>query len=152
MVGDGFRVYNYFPGGYRIRDMVDPFWCLILIPNTISGLPPIRAVWMCIPHKGFETVTIAYKGSVAHHDSRVTAASFIRAMFSGWQQAVAFCIKNITKPNFQNAAAPSEMVQLWVNLPKKQAYTRALSGARSPQMEGMRCRKIAERLMWLPEK
>src|SRR5215475_10647865 len=74
MVGDGFRVYNYIPGSdlpgsYIDQQRVSPF--LLLDFNAEIDFAPSsepRGVGVH-PHKGFETVTIAYKGSVAHHDS-----------------------------------------------------------------------------------
>ena len=69
MVGDGFRVYNYFPNGYRIRERVSPFLMLDFGPSFDFG-PSNQPRGVDVhPHKGFETVTIAYKGSVEHYDS-----------------------------------------------------------------------------------
>ena len=69
-VGDGFRVHNFIPGSLPdgMRRM-DPF--LMLDYNSRHYFAPTdrpRGVGVH-PHKGFETVTIAYKGRVAHHDS-----------------------------------------------------------------------------------
>ena len=69
MVGDGFRVYNYFPGANIPQQRISPF--LLLDFNAEFDFGPsnhLRGVGVH-PHKGFETVTIAYKGSVAHNDS-----------------------------------------------------------------------------------
>src|ERR1700760_1437750 len=74
MVGDGFRVYNYIPGGEtpdtRIAGQrLSPFLLLDFNPEVdFSPTNTPRGVG-AHPHKGFETVTIAYKGSVSHHDS-----------------------------------------------------------------------------------
>src|ERR1700737_4929956 len=70
MVGDGFRVHNFFPSGYHlgIRRM-SPFYLLDYnskIDFSPSETP--RGVGVH-PHRGFETVTIAYHGKVAHQDS-----------------------------------------------------------------------------------
>ena len=70
MVGDGFRVHNFIPSVYRL-DMLrmDPF--IMFDYNSKFMFPPTdvpRGVGVH-PHRGFETVTIAYKGKVAHHDS-----------------------------------------------------------------------------------
>ena len=69
MVGDGFRVYNYIPGANISQQRISPF--LLLDFNAEFNFAPsdhLRGVGVH-PHKGFETVTIAYKGSVAHNDS-----------------------------------------------------------------------------------
>ena len=69
MVGDGFRVYNYIPGQYNLQRRLSPFLMLDFNPAYDFGRSEkLRGVDVH-PHKGFETVTIAYKGSVAHHDS-----------------------------------------------------------------------------------
>ena len=67
MVGDGFRVHNFFPGGYEI-DM-SPFFLMDYGSKIeFSARKEPRGVGIH-PHRGFETVTIAYHGAVAHHDS-----------------------------------------------------------------------------------
>ncbi len=68
-VGDGFRVHNFIPGTSTMQEM-DPFIMLDYNSKyhfTPSEIP--RGVGVH-PHKGFETVTIAYKGKVEHGDSR----------------------------------------------------------------------------------
>src|SRR6478752_8112812 len=70
MVGDGFRVYQYFPGPRSFfPQKISPF--LMLDFNAEIDFSPsdtVRGVGVH-PHKGFETVTVAYKGAVAHADS-----------------------------------------------------------------------------------
>ena len=70
MVGDGFRVHNFFPSHPGIGMMgMSPFF--LLDYGSKWNVPPSetpRGVGVH-PHRGFETVTIAYHGSVAHHDS-----------------------------------------------------------------------------------
>jgi redox-sensitive bicupin YhaK (pirin superfamily) len=65
MVGDGFRVHNFIPSTYRL-DMhrMDPF--IMMDYNAKTTLPPseIPGGVGVHPHRGFETVSIAYKGSV----------------------------------------------------------------------------------------
>ncbi len=124
MVGDGFRVYNYFPSGYKIQRRVSPF--LLLDFNAEYVFPPsekIRGVDVH-PHKGFETVTIAYKGSVAHHDSTGNSG-VIRPGDVQWMTAGAGILhKEYHEENFSRSGGPFEMIQLWVNLPKKDKLAR----------------------------
>jgi redox-sensitive bicupin YhaK (pirin superfamily) len=124
MVGDGFRVYNYFPSGYQIQRRVSPF--LLLDFNAEYVFPPsekIRGVDVH-PHKGFETVTIAYKGSVAHHDSTGNSG-VIRPGDVQWMTAGAGILhKEYHEENFSKAGGPFEMIQLWVNLPKRDKLTK----------------------------
>jgi quercetin 2,3-dioxygenase len=68
MVGDGFRVHGFFPGGKIDKKRMSPFF--LLDYNSKVEFPPTdkpRGVGVH-PHRGFETVTIAYHGKVAHHD------------------------------------------------------------------------------------
>lgn len=71
------------------------------------------------PHKGFETVTIAYKGSVAHHDSAGNSG-VINPGDVQWMTAGAGILhKEYHDVEYAKKGGPFEMVQLWVNLPKK---------------------------------
>jgi redox-sensitive bicupin YhaK (pirin superfamily) len=71
------------------------------------------------PHKGFETVTIAYKGSIAHHDSAGNSG-VIHPGDVQWMTAGAGILhKEYHEEEFSKKGGPFEMVQLWVNLPRK---------------------------------
>ncbi|HEX5026352.1 MAG TPA: pirin family protein, partial [Agriterribacter sp.] len=75
------------------------------------------------PHKGFETVTIAYKGSVAHHDSTGNSG-VIKPGDVQWMTAGSGILhKEYHEEQFSKTGGPFEMVQLWVNLPKKDKST-----------------------------
>lgn len=119
MVGDGFKVYNYIPGEYNIQRRMSPF--LMLDFNPSNELPPSekqRGVDVH-PHKGFETVTIAYKGSVAHHDSSGNSG-VIHPGDVQWMTAGAGILhKEYHEKEFSLKGGPFQMVQLWVNLPAK---------------------------------
>src|SRR5437016_11330230 len=68
-VGNGFHVSNYFPAQTDFEKRMSPFFLLdYQAPEKYSPTTMRRGVGTH-PHRGFETVTIAYKGSVAHHDS-----------------------------------------------------------------------------------
>jgi redox-sensitive bicupin YhaK (pirin superfamily) len=71
------------------------------------------------PHKGFETVTIAYKGSVAHHDSTGNSG-VINPGDVQWMTAGSGILhKEYHEKEFSKKGGPFEMIQLWVNLPAK---------------------------------
>ena len=58
-VGDGFRVHNFIPGGYRMdMDRMNPF--ILLDYGAKFYFPPAdRQRWVGVnTHRGFETVTI----------------------------------------------------------------------------------------------
>jgi redox-sensitive bicupin YhaK (pirin superfamily) len=123
MVGDGFRVFNYFPNAELTQARVSPF--LMLDFNAEYDFGPsdhIRGVDVH-PHKGFETVTIAYKGSVAHHDSTGNSG-VINPGDVQWMTAGAGILhKEYHEEGFSKKGGPFEMVQLWVNLPAKDKLT-----------------------------
>ena len=125
MVGDGFRVYNYFPNGNPIREKISPFLMLDFGAEFDFGPSDHPRGVDVHPHKGFETVTIAYKGSVAHHDSTGNSG-VIRPGDVQWMTAGAGILhKEYHETEFSKKGGPFEMVQLWVNLPKKDKLTPA---------------------------
>lgn len=124
MVGDGFRVYNYFPSGYAIRERISPFLMLDFNPEYDFGASSYQRGVDVHPHKGFETVTIAYKGSVAHHDS-FGNSGVINPGDVQWMTAGAGILhKEYHEKEFSKKGGPFEMVQLWVNLPAKDKLTK----------------------------
>ena len=124
MVGDGFRVHNFFPNGYDMRpDRMSPFYLLdynARIDFTPREEP--RGVGVH-PHRGFETVTIAYQGKVQHHDSRgnkgVISPGDIQWMTAG----AGILHKEYHESEFSRKGGLFQVVQLWVNLPAKDKMT-----------------------------
>lgn len=123
MVGDGFRVFNYFPSGGISQQRVSPFLMMDFNAEYDFGASDhIRGVDVH-PHKGFETVTLAYKGSVAHHDSTGNSG-IINPGDVQWMTAGAGVLhKEYHEQEFSKRGGPFEMVQLWVNLPAKDKLT-----------------------------
>ncbi|MFD1629314.1 pirin family protein [Pseudopedobacter beijingensis] len=120
MVGDGFRVHNFIPSTYPLtRDRMSPF--IMLDYNSKFYFPPTtepRGVDVH-PHRGFETVTIAYKGSVAHHDSAGNSG-IIKEGDVQWMTAASGILhKEYHEKEFSAKGGFFQMVQLWVNLPAK---------------------------------
>jgi quercetin 2,3-dioxygenase len=119
-VGDGFRVHNFIPQGFRL-DMkrMDPF--IMFDYNSRYYFPPSdkpRGVGVH-PHRGFETVTIAYKGKVAHQDSG-GGGGVIGEGDVQWMTAASGVLhKEYHEENFSREGGDFQMVQLWVNLPAK---------------------------------
>jgi redox-sensitive bicupin YhaK (pirin superfamily) len=71
------------------------------------------------PHRGFETVTIAYKGRVAHHDS-AGGGGVIGEGDVQWMTAASGVLhKEYHEESFSKTGGDFQMVQLWVNLPAK---------------------------------
>ena len=119
-VGDGFRVHNFIPSGYRL-DMkrMDPF--IMFDYNSkfhFSGTETPRGVGVH-PHRGFETVTIAYHGRVEHADS-AGGGGVIGEGDVQWMTAASGVLhKEFHETEWAKQGGIFQMVQLWVNLPAK---------------------------------
>jgi len=117
MVGDGFRVHNFFPNGYKIK--MDPFYLLDYNAKIeFSATNNKRGVGVH-PHRGFETVTIAYQGAVAHHDSAGNSGVIYPGDVQWMTAASGILHKEYHEENFSKSGGLFQMVQLWVNLPAK---------------------------------
>ncbi len=120
MVGDGFRVHNFIPNGYHL-DMkrMSPF--IMMDYNSKFYFPPTdqpRGVSVH-PHRGFETVTIAYHGKVAHHDSAGNSGVIGEGDVQWMTAASGILHKEYHETEFSKSGGDFQMVQLWVNLPAK---------------------------------
>lgn len=125
MVGDGFRVYNMIPGAGISQQRISPFLMLDFNAEFDFG-PSERERGVDVhPHKGFETVTIAYKGSVAHHDSTGNSGVINPGDVQWMTAGDGILHKEYHEKEFSKRGGPFEMVQLWVNLPKKDKSTPA---------------------------
>jgi redox-sensitive bicupin YhaK (pirin superfamily) len=119
-VGDGFRVHNFIPGGFRLNmERMSPF--LMLDYNSKFYFPPSevpRGVGVH-PHRGFETVTIAYKGRIAHADSAGNSGIIGEGDVQWMTAASGILHKEFHEESFSVEGGDFQMVQLWVNLPAK---------------------------------
>lgn len=119
-VGDGFRVSNYIPGvnNYAGNEL-SPF--ILLDYNEPHKFAPSlqrRGVGEH-PHRGFETVSIAYEGEVEHRDS-TGAGGIIRAGEVQWMTAAGGLMhEEFQSENFTRNGGVQHFIQLWVNLPAK---------------------------------
>ncbi|GGH42218.1 short-chain dehydrogenase [Mangrovimonas yunxiaonensis] len=117
-VGDGFRVHNFIPGTSTMQRM-DPF--IMLDYNSKYHFPPThvpKGVGVH-PHRGFETVTIAYKGRVEHTDS-AGGGGVIGEGDVQWMTAASGVLhKEFHETEWSKTGGEFQMVQLWVNLPAK---------------------------------
>ncbi|RKS97316.1 pirin family protein [Chryseobacterium defluvii] len=119
-VGDGFRVHNFIPSihGLDMKRM-DPF--IMLDYNSkfhFNGSENPRGVGVH-PHRGFETVTIAYQGKVEHHDS-AGGGGIIGEGDVQWMTAAKGVLhKEYHETEWSKTGGIFQMVQLWINLPAK---------------------------------
>ncbi|MCO6173513.1 pirin family protein [Flavobacterium sp. NRK F10] len=119
-VGDGFRVHNFIPSAYHLdMERMDPF--IMLDYNSkhfFSATDTPRGVGVH-PHRGFETVTIAYEGKVEHHDS-AGGGGIIGLGDVQWMTAASGVLhKEFHETEWAKDGGIFQMVQLWVNLPAK---------------------------------
>lgn len=119
-VGDGFRVHNFIPGvqGLDMKRM-DPF--IMLDYNSkfhFNGSETPRGVGVH-PHRGFETVTIAYQGKVEHHDSSGGGGIIGEGDVQWMTAAKGVLHKEYHETEWSKKGGIFQMVQLWVNLPAK---------------------------------
>ena len=120
MVGDGFRVHNFFPGGYNLgKQRMSPFF-LLDYNSKIDFSPSETPRGVSVhPHRGFETVTIAYHGKIAHHDSTGNSGVIGEGDVQWMTAASGILHKEYHEESFSKKGGLFQMVQLWVNLPAK---------------------------------
>lgn len=120
MVGDGFRVHNYFPDDAIPLEALSPF--VLLDYNAPKYFPPLAEGKRGVgahPHRGFETVTFVYDGKVAHRDSQ-GGSGVIGAGDVQWMTAGSGVLhEEFHEEQFTRQGGNLHAVQLWVNLPKK---------------------------------
>ena len=121
MVGDGFKVINYFPSGNKID--VSPFILLdYMIPTQIAPTAVQKGVG-AHPHRGFETVTFLYEGAIAHRDSH-GGGGVIRAGDVQWMTAGSGVLhEEFHEKEFSKRGGTLHGIQLWINLPSKLKMT-----------------------------
>jgi redox-sensitive bicupin YhaK (pirin superfamily) len=118
-VGDGFRVRGYFSVIPEVQRKLSPF--LLLDYHAPHNYPPTENTRRGVgphPHRGFETVTVAFQGSVAHHDS-TGAGGVIGPGDVQWMTAGSGILhREYHEESYARAGGPMQMAQIWVNLPK----------------------------------
>lgn len=118
MVGDGFKVQNLFPNGNRIGKQLSPFFLLdYAAPHYFPPSDTPRGVDEH-PHRGFETVTIAYQGALQHRDSGGNSGKIGPGGVQWMTAASGVVHEEKHDDEFTKNGGTLEMVQLWVNLPK----------------------------------
>src|SRR6185312_16159223 len=114
-VGDGFPVRTVFPTSGM--EELSPFLMLDYAGPAHFG-PSNRPRGVDEhPHRGFETVTISYQGSVDHRDSGGNSGT-INPGDVQWMTAASGVVhEEMHGKEFTAKGGDFEMVQLWVNLP-----------------------------------
>jgi len=122
-VGNGFKVHNFLPRAIESNTRMSPFF-LLDYNAKMHYLPSKEKRGVGVhPHRGLETVTIAYEGAIAHHDS-VGNGGVINKGDVQWMTAgKAILHKEYHEKNYLENGGDFQMVQLWVNLPAKHKMT-----------------------------
>jgi len=118
-VGDGFRVRGYLSEIPDAERRLSPF--LLLDYHAPYDYPPLASGRRGVgphPHRGFETVTIAFQGSVAHHDS-TGKGGVIGPGDVQWMTAASGILhREYHEEGYARRGGPMQMAQIWVNLPR----------------------------------
>lgn len=133
-VGDGFPVKNLFSYD-RLGQAISPFLLLdYAAPYAFSPTTAQHGVGSH-PHRGFETVTIAYQGEVSHKDSHGGGGT-IQSGDVQWMTAGSGLVhEEFHSEAFAQRGGLFEMVQLWVNLPAADKMT-------APKYQGIEADQI----------
>jgi redox-sensitive bicupin YhaK (pirin superfamily) len=136
-VGTGFQVSNYFPSETDFEKRMSPFFLLDYHkPRPYAPTTERRGVGTH-PHRGFETVTIAYQGSVAHKDSAGNGG-VIRPNEVQWMTAGSGILHNeFHADSFAKSGGIMHMMQIWVNLPRRDKMA-------APKYQGLTTSDIPE--------
>eukprot|EP00193_Tetraselmis_chui_P017767 CAMPEP_0177771042 /NCGR_PEP_ID=MMETSP0491_2-20121128/11315_1 /TAXON_ID=63592 /ORGANISM="Tetraselmis chuii, Strain PLY429" /LENGTH=310 /DNA_ID=CAMNT_0019288433 /DNA_START=256 /DNA_END=1188 /DNA_ORIENTATION=+ len=121
-VGDGFNVYPVFANKAFTKEL-SPF--LMFDYAAPKYFPPTQKKLGVgeHPHRGFETVTMAFEGEVEHKDSAGNCG-VIGPGDVQWMTAGRGIIhEEFHSGNFAKTGGTFEMYQLWVNLPKEHKMT-----------------------------
>src|SRR5215470_5412196 len=117
-VGNGFPVRTLFSYP-NLGEALSPF--LLLDYGGPANFPPTserRGVGEH-PHRGFETVTIVYRGEVEHRDSSGGGGKIGPGDVQWMTAASGIVHEEFHGREFARRGGMFEMVQLWVNLPAK---------------------------------
>lgn len=126
MVGDGFRVDNYFPNEQMPFSSLSPF--VLLDYNPPCYFPPLAVGKRGVgghPHRGFETVTLVYDGKLAHRDSMGHSGVIGKGDVQWMTAGSGVLHEEFHEENFTRNGGNLHVVQLWVNLPKKDKMVQA---------------------------
>ncbi|MDC2825087.1 pirin family protein [Rodentibacter pneumotropicus] len=127
-VGNGFHAASMF--SYNDKDKnLDPFLLMDYNPpkyfqggrrdNSEFDLRGVEEH----PHRGFETVTIAYQGEVSHRDSHGGGGTIGTGDVQWMTAGSGVMHEEMHSEKFAKEGGLFEMVQLWVNLPAKDKMT-----------------------------
>ncbi|MBO3275360.1 pirin family protein [Pseudomonas schmalbachii] len=117
-VGDGFPVRTLFSYD-NFGSHISPFLLLDHAgPRDFEPTDSRRGVGQH-PHRGFETVTIVYKGELEHRDSTGSGGRIGPGDVQWMTAASGILHEEFHSEDFARSGGTLDMVQLWVNLPAR---------------------------------
>ena len=118
-VGNAFYTTSFIGKGNISHRRMDPFFAIGYNADIDFEAEEIPRGVGAHPHKGFETVTLAYKGKIAHKDSRgnhgVIGEGDVQWMTAG----SGVLHQEYHEENWAKNGGTFQMVQMWINLPAK---------------------------------
>ncbi|RYE82451.1 MAG: pirin family protein [Myxococcales bacterium] len=118
-VGDAFHVSSYFPRPGLSASRTSPFLLMDYGPPREFAPSSHRRGVGWHPHRGFETVTLAWEGEVAHTDN-AGHSGVIGPGDVQWMTAAGGILhQEYLSEAFSRQGGRMHMMQLWVNLPRK---------------------------------
>lgn len=121
-VGNGFLVNSLF-FYEQDAEALSPFLMLDYgSPKVFAPSTQPRGVGQH-PHRGFETVTVAYQGEIEHHDSEGNRGTIGPGDVQWMTAASGIVHEEWLSRKFNASGGVLEMAQLWVNLPAKDKMT-----------------------------
>lgn len=116
-VGNAFQAIGFFPGNRLDYPETNPFVLLDYMPLfSYSPSNECRGVGSH-PHKGFETVTLLYKGALSHRDSKGNEGSIAQGEVQWMTAGSGILHEEMLEEAFSKKGGEFQAVQLWVNLP-----------------------------------
>jgi redox-sensitive bicupin YhaK (pirin superfamily) len=118
-VGDGFFIQRAIPIQGKDISAMEPFLMLDHAgPTLFSPTDTPRGVDVH-PHKGFQTVTLAYQGDLVHRDSAGNKGHLHPGDVQWMTAGNGIVHEEKHGPELSKKGGYSEMIQLWINLPAK---------------------------------
>lgn len=123
MVGDGLPVRNVFSYTDLGKRELSPFLMLDYgMPSQFKPTEEILGVGMH-PHRGFETVTIAFQGRLQHRDTAGNHGEIGPGDVQWMTAGSGVLHEELHAPAFRESGGTLQMLQLWVNLPAELKMT-----------------------------
>ncbi len=124
-VGNGFYVSTYFPSEDLPAERVSPFVLMDYGPaREFSSLARGKRGVGWHPHRGFETVTLAWEGAVAHRDNAGNAGVIGPGDVQWMTAGAGIFHEEYHAEELTRRGGRMHMMQLWVNLAKKDKAAR----------------------------